>query len=261
MPFPSDSGNVKLGKGSLLLDRLTSAGVSTGFEFVGNCSSLTLSAEKQEAEIYSGSQSTAPLLARAVTRLSFSIVATLHEYTLANLRSFLAGEANTKTQAVSAAGSKTVAAESVFVGRAYDTGARQITNVVVTQDGTDVLVEDTDYIVYDEFGIIHLLTTGAARSGVETVIEWDQPALSISQVRLLKEASPSVHLLYLADDANVDGAAAKDRLECWKCNIAGDGDLNLISDDFGSFQLTMSVQSDATNHPLDPYGTLDRIEA
>lgn len=261
MPFPSEAGNVKLGKGSLLLDRLTDAGVSTGFSFVGDVSSLTLSAEKQEAEIYSSSQATAPLLKKATTRLAFNLSATLHEYTKENLQSFLLAEEAAKTQTLNNSASVTIAAASVFAGRIYDTGARRITNVVVTQDGTDVLTVDTDYIVYSEFGVVHLLTTGAARDGVETVIEFDQPALEITQLRLLQQASPVVHLLFLADDANTDGAGSKDRLECWKCAIAPEGDLNLISDDFGSFQLSMSVQSDATNHPNDPYGTLDRIAA
>lgn len=261
MPLPADGTKVKLGKGSLLLDTLTSGGAHTGFDFMGNATSLTLSAEVTKAQLFSSTQQAAPLIAEAVTRIAYTLTVTLNEYNLNNLKKFLLGEDNVKTQAVGVNQTANFSGEQVVPGRYLDIGARQVTNVTVTRDGTDVLVADTDYILYSEFGLVKLIDGGAVVAGDSISIEYDRPALTIDQVRIAKDSAPIVHLLYLADDANQDADGARDRLEIWRASCAPEGELNLISDEYGSFQLTMSVLSDASNHPNDPFGTLDRVRA
>lgn len=257
MPFPADGTKVKLGKGALLLDQLTSAGAAQGFDFAGNVSALSLSAEVQNAELYSSTQQAAPLVARAPTRVSYTLTATLNEYNLSMLRKFLLADENTKTQ--------TAAADQAFIndivlGRYYQIGARQVTDVVVSV-GSVVMTLNTDYTLNSEFGIVRPLEGGSITDSADLVIDYSRPALSIEQLRIAKVAAPICHLLYLSDDANQDGAASQDRLEIWRVNVAPTGELNLISDEYGSYQLTMAVLSDAENHPNDPFGTLDRIAA
>lgn len=261
MPLPADGTKVKLGKGSLLLDTLTSAGSHTGFDFMGNASALTLAAEVTNAQLFSSTQRSSPLIAQAVVRIAYTLTVTLNEFTLNNLKKFLMGESNEKTQ--SAANSETAdfTGSQVVPGRYLDVGARQITNVVVTQDGTEVLTENTDYIVYSEFGLIKLVDGGAVNAGYDIQVQYDQPELTIDQVRIAKESSQICHLLYLADDANADGDGANDRLEIWRVQVGPTGEMGVISDEYGNFQLTMAVLSDAANHPNDPFGTLDRVRA
>lgn len=261
MPLPADGTKVKLGKGSLLLDTLTSAGAHTGFDFMGNATALTLAAEVTKAQLFSSTQRSAPLIAEAVTRIAYTLTVTLSEFTLNNLRKFLLGESNVKTQAVGAGVTVNFTGAQVVPGRYLDVGSRQITNVVVTRDGTDVLTADTDYILYSEFGLIKLVDGGAVQEGDDIEVEFNRPALTIDQVRIAKESAPICHLLYLADDANQDGDAARDRLEIWRVSCAPEGEMNVISDEYGNFQLTMGVLSDAANHPNDPFGTLDRVRA
>ncbi len=261
MPLPADGTKVKLGKGSLLLDALTSAGAHTGFDFMGNVSALTLSAEVTKAQLFSSTQRTAPLIAEAVTRIGYTLTATCNEFTLANLKKFLLGEDNAKTQLVGANVTANFTGAQVVPGRYLDVGARQITGVVVTRDGTEVLVADTDYIVYAEFGLVLLRKEGAVVAGDDIEIEFDRPALTIDQVRIAKDSAPICHMLFLADDANQDADGARDRLEIWRVAISPEGDLNVISEEYASFQITMSVLSDAANHPNDPFGTLDRVRA
>lgn len=261
MPLPADGTKVKLGKGSLLLDTLTAAGLHTGFDFMGNATSITLSADVTKAQLFSSTERSAPLVAEAVTRIAYTLTATLSEFTLNNLRKFLLGTENVKTQAVGVGVTALFSDQQVVPGRYLDVGARQITNVVVTRDGTDILVADTDYLVYSEFGLIKLLEGGAVLEGDDIEVEFSRPALTIDQVRIAKNSSPVVHLLYLADDANQDADGARDRLEIWRASCAPEGEMNVISDEYGNFQLTMSVLSDAANHPNDPFGTLDRVRA
>jgi len=258
MPLPADGSKVKLGKGSLLLDTLTNQGVSTGFDFVGNVTALELSSDVTKAELFSSTERSAPKIAESITRLGYSLVATCSEYTKRNLEKFLLGALATKQQAIQAAQAFTI--DAVVPGRFYDLGARRITNLVATFDGTAAAVAGTDYRVASaEFGLIQILEGGGIPEGSSFEGTFDQPELTIDQIRIARNSAPVCHLLYLADDANQDGDASRDRLEIWKVSLAPEGSLNFISDDYGNFQLSMGVLSDAVNHPDDPFGTLDRI--
>jgi hypothetical protein len=260
--FPANGENVKLGKGSLFLAPLNADGSHRGFERVGNVSSMSLNSETQQAEIFSSTQAAAPLLKRNTTRTAYGLSATCNEFTIENLRKWLQGETASKVQAALAA--QTFTQENVRAGALVDTGKRRLTAVTLFRDGTIELVENVDYIASHEFGAYQLIKPadgGAVIDGDDVTVQFDQPALTITQVRIAKQAAPECALLFLSDDANTDGAAHHDRLECWKVSLAPEGELNLISDEYGSFQLTMAVQDDSSNHPADPYGTLDRIEA
>lgn len=258
MPFPADGTKVKLGKGSLLLDQLSSDGSANGFDFAGNVSALTLSADVTNAELFSSTQRSAPRIARAVTRIAYTLTATLNEYTYAMLKKFLLATEATKAQTLQA--SDTAQIVDVVLGRYYQIGARQITNVTVAV-GSNTMTLNTDYTLNTEFGIVRPLAGGAIQDDDDLDITFDRPALTIQQLRLAQEASPICHLLYLADDANQDGAGARDRLEIWRANAAPEGELGVIGDEYGSYQLSFAVLSDSENHPSDPFGTLDRIAA
>lgn len=257
--LPANGQNVKLGKGSLLLNALNAAGNATGFDFVGNATAIEISAEVTKSEIYSSTQQSAPLLDSRVTRSKFSLSMTLSEFQLSNLNKFLLGESAVKTQAVGTNATASFSGDEVVPGRYLDVGARRITNVSLTRDTTDPLVVDVDYIVYASQGLIKLVVGGAVLAGDTIAVEFDKPALTIDQVRLGKVGTTVCHLVYVADDANNDGIAHEDRLEIWKCAVSPEGAMPLVSDDYATFQLTAEVLSDSANHPNDPFGTLDRI--
>jgi hypothetical protein len=259
--FPANGGNVKLGKGSLFLAPLESDGSDRGFEDVGNVSSLSLASDTTTAEIYSSRQATAPLLARNVLRTAYTLTATCNEFTIENLRKWLQGEVVTRAQVLDA--SVTVTKDDVREGALIDLGARRVSGVVVTAEGTNVLVAGVDYSVSTEFGAVKLVKPedgGSVTEGQSVSIVFAQPALSISSVRIAKQPAANCRLLFLSDDSNADGVSAHDRLELWKVSLAPEGELNLISDDYGAFQLTASVLSDAS-HPDEPYGNLERVAA
>lgn len=261
MALPANGQTAKLGKGSILLDTLTAAGAKTGFEFMDNAISLSISADVTKAELFSSTERSAPKIAEAVVRTAYTLVATLTAYTLNNLKKFLLGTSNVKNQAVGVSQTASFTGAEVVQGRYLDVGSRRITNVGLTRDNTDAMVEGDDYSVLAEFGLIKILEGGAIQDGDDVDVEFDRPALVIDQVRIAREAASVCHLLYLADDANTDGVAAQDRLEIWRVSVAPEGEMNFISDEFGNFQLSMGVLSDAANHPNDPFGTLDRVRA
>lgn len=259
MPLPADGRNVKLGKGSLLLAKYSGANAGA-FEFRGNVTALTLAAEVTKAELYSSTQASAPKIAESVTRIGYTLTGTFSEYMKANLLDFLLGEDSTRQQAVGVGISKNFTGDQVKAGGYIYVTDKNITNVVVTRDGTDALTVDTDYILYADRGLILLRAGASVQDGDDIEVEYNRPALTISTVRIAKEGAPVCHLLFFSDDANTDGRGAKDVLEIWRVSMAPEGELNFISDEYGTFQLTMGVLSDPTNHPNDPFGTLERIE-
>lgn len=258
--WPANGQNVKLGKGSLFLARIA-AGVSDALDFVGNANSLSINSEPTNVEIFSSTERSGALIAQANLRTLYTMTASINEFTKENLLLWFKGAEYTKTQAASTG--KTVLISNVRKGKFYELGARQVENVVLTI-GTVTLVSGTDYTLNSEFGIFKILTgsTHVSDAGTDDIeATFEQPALEITQLRLNKEASQECRVLFLADDANTSGVAAKDRLEIWRANVAPDGELNLISDEYGAFSLTAAIMDDSENHPDDPYGTLDRIEA
>lgn len=261
MPVPANGNNVKLGKGSLFLAKIV-AGVRQTLEFVGNATAITSSAEVQRSTLYSSTQKSAPKIAEHVNRVGFSLTATLSEYTLRNLEYFLLGERASATQGAAVNQTQVFPAVEVAKGAFLKLDARQISNVTLTQDGTNVLAETTDYVVYAEAGLIQLVANSPNVVDGESIsVEFDRAAVITDQVRIARQAGPICYLLYKADDANEEGASAHDQVEIWRVSIAPEGELPFISDDYGSFQLSMSVIDDSANHPTAPFGYLSRTRA
>lgn len=258
MPFPANGANAKLGKGSLLLALWDANGDTNGFDFAGNANSIEVAAEATNVELFSSTQAAAPLLDRARTRIAYTVTAVLNEFTMKNLEYFLAGERNTKSQGSAVA--TPITFTDIVAGRYYQLGARQVTNVVAVKlPGSEVLVLGTDYTLNAEFGIIRFLDSANLSDDDDVLVEFDNPALSIDQIRVAQAGTKYAHLLYLSDDANTQGNAAQDRLECWKVDVSPEGGLQFISDDYGAFSITMSIIDDSENHADDPFGTLDRV--
>lgn len=261
MSLPAAGETAKLGKGSLLLESIIGGVGIGGFEFMDNATAVEISGDVTQAELYSSTQSSAPLIAAATTRIGYTINATLTGFTLGNMKRWLFGQSKSRAQTLAANHTETFSGAAVFKGGYLRVPDRRITNVSVMRDGSDAMVLDTDYTVYADQGIIGITKLGAIQDGDIVAIEYDRPALTVDQISIGEEASPVCHLLYLADDANTDGVAAKDTLELWKVQFAPNGALPLVSDDYATYQVTMKVLSDATNHPGDPFGLLERIRA
>lgn len=257
MPFPANAENVKLGKGSLLLDLLDTNGASTGLQFTGNANSIGVTPEVEKAQLFSSSQKSGALVASNRQRINYTVVAALNEYTLTNLKLFLLAEEVAANQ--SSGTSQSFALDNVKVGRYYEIGARRVTNVSVLK-GSNPLTLNVDYELNSEFGVIRPISgAGGVVDDDDLTVNFDKPALTVTKLRIGVAGEQLARLVYLADDANSDGNAAKDRLELWRVDVAPDGELNVISEDYGQFSLSMELQADAVNHPDEPYGTLTRV--
>jgi hypothetical protein len=252
--FPGRGENVKLGKGALFLDL-----DAKGYEFVGNCTSVAVASDITKQELYSSTEASGALLDSTTSRVKYTITPVISEFTLTNLKLFLKAQENDKPQTADTG--DTFAITNAKLGRYYDVGKRQISGVTVSKGSVEVAASG-NWEVNEEFGVVHLFANATdVDDDDDLVVNFESPELTIQQLRIATAGQAIAKLLYLADDANNAANPAKDRLECWRVDVAPDGELNLISDDYGSFSLSMTLLTDAANHPDEPYGTLDRINA
>lgn len=256
--FDARSEFHKLGKGAMMIGLWSGQTPPTNFDFVGNCDSVTLSADVTTVQKFSNTRASGALVDRRTLRTAYKVAAQIDEFTKENLKLFLLGTEATKTQNLAAVSDITI--NDIELGKYYDLGKRRITGAVVyVNEASTAMVEGTDYELNTEFGWFRAISGGAIVALDDVRVHCSVPALTIMQIRIAQASSPIARLRFLCDDANNESSVAKDELNVWKASIAPSGDLNLISDDYGSYSLEFSVISDSTNHPNDPFGTLDRI--
>jgi hypothetical protein len=255
--FPANGQNLKLGRGSLLFAPHDGTDSEDGYIFVGNVPSLELSWEIETREKYSATQASSPLLAQATIRQDLSLVAQCDEHTKENLRRFFFATEGTADQALSTTGSKVIT--DVVVGRVYDLGARQVTNVVGTK-GSTALVSGTDYTLDATPGTVIFLDSANVSDGDDINVAFDQPLVTIDRLALGRVSEQLAKVMYIADDSNTSGVASGDRFVFWKTQVVPDGAYQLISDDYTSFNLRFRVLNDPA-HPTNPLGYFDRVRA
>jgi hypothetical protein len=255
--FPAVGQNLKLGRGSLLLAPYTGGVADAGYIFMGNIPSLEFSWELETREKKSATQSASPLIASATIRQDLSLVAQCDEHIKENMKKFFFGTEATADQTLSTTGSYPIT--DVLVGRVYDVGSRQITNVVAKK-GSTVLVNGTDYTLYGTSGQIIFLDTATVSDGDDLTVEFDRPVVTVDRISLGRVSEQLAKIMFIADDANSSGIAAQDRFMIPKVQVTPDGAYQLISDDYTSFSLRFRALSDSTV-PASPLGWFERVRA
>jgi hypothetical protein len=255
--FPANGQNLKLGRGSLLFAPHDGSDAEDSFIFIGNVPSLEMTWEIETREKYSATQGSSPLLAQATIRQDLSIVAQCDEHTKENLKRFFFATESTANQSLSTTGSLVVT--DVITGRAYDLGSRSVTNVVVTK-GSTVLVNGTDFTLYADNGLLMFTDSANVTDGDDINVAFDRPLVNIDRIALGRVSEQLARVMYIADDSNTSGIAARDRFVFWKTQIVPDGAYQLISDDYTSFNLRFRVLNDPA-HPTNPLGYFDRVRA
>lgn len=254
--LPARGEYVKLGKGSLLLDLLGPDGNPLGLNFMGNASSVEFGSEPTQVELYSSTQASAGLVAKDVVRTAYTLTVSLNEYTLQNLELFLLGDQVTRTQAQATQQSKNI--DGAVPGGYYELDARRVADVIVMA-GTTELVAGTDYDINSEHGSLYVRPgSEIVTAATNLTVLFAAPELTVDQIRLGTVGTHTGRVLFLGNDVNQTRRPSRDRLELWKVDIAPNGALQLIGEDYGSFTLAMGVLSDEA-HPDSPYGILERV--
>lgn len=255
--YPALSGNFKKGKGGLYMAEWLAGVAPDAADLgvkIGNCESITFGpTDVQTTEKYSSTQNNAPLLIKQVDRVGYQLAAQCDEHTKDNLLAFFGASQSTIAQV---AGASTKNLANVVVGRSYMIGSFLLSSVVV-MEGSTVKVLNTDYALYPERGVIEILG-GSLINNDDVTVEFTRAVKSYTRLAVGQSINRTVKLSYFADDATTSGITARDILIVPKAAVIMDGEYQLISDDFGTFNLQFDVLDDSVNYPGRGLGWFER---
>lgn len=240
--FAPSNDNMSFGAGACYFDPFDAAGDPTGYFHLGEVSELIPRPTDDIKEHYEHMTPARGLYATALAQRKLEVDLTLWELNRKNFSLGTAGEETLFTQGGSTITGEQLAA-SLALGAVYTTAERQISAYAVKQ-GATTLVEGTDYEVVDaNAGMIHILPDGAATEAAAVTIDYTSAAIAGSaQKTIAIYNKPQIEGRFLFLGNPVKGP--KRELRLWHVAFNPKELGSLISDDFISAGLTMSVYSD-----------------
>ena len=204
----------------------------------GNVSELSMAFSEEQTKLLDY-RSTSGGIDSSISRIAdFTGVLAVRHFTAENLALLLWGDSLAKAAATitDEAGYKIWAGKFVGAKSLIDTTQA----VTVKKGATTVLA--ADYTVTPH-GLVFAdtLTTVGVTTG--DAVTFSYKSLPSARVDALLSAAPLVSIFFAAINEN-GGAAASVRL--WKCKLGVAQNVSLIGDDFGSLQVSFTVESDDT---------------
>lgn len=246
----ADGNNLLLGRGKFFFDRKTTAGVYTGYRFLGNSESAELGAEGEAVDKYSSTRAASALLKTVTTQQTHTLQIALDEHTPENAALCFFGDTTTLSQT-----GATVTAEALTgglnakKGRLYATTKRNISAVAVKQ-GATTLVAGTDYEIQDALTALIYLLPGSVTitEALPLTIDYTYATVALQAVDAGLVSRIEGRLLFTGDPA----AGPAYDVTFWNVNVSGNGAMAFITQEFGSIPLSMQVLDDSLNHPSSP---------
>jgi hypothetical protein len=251
MASSPNSANMYLGAGSVLFDRFDSLGASTGLRHLGNVESLTINHSVEKVTKKSAMSAARATYAESVTGTSANLSMVLNEFTPENLALATLGNNGIFTQDAEATVTDRPvgpAAAAVKLDTWYDIGSITPTITTVKQGATTL--NAAAYEVNAESGMIRLLSsyTGANKAEPAVAITWTGSVPAITAATLkgvvygLASGIINGRLRYISAPDQTQGPRVM--LDVWKVGLTPDGDIGLITDDFGTFTVGGEVSAD-----------------
>jgi hypothetical protein len=246
MAAAPNSSNVVLGRGSVLIDRFDASGGIQGYDHFGNAEKLSISPTIEKLTLKSSMSGTATTYKEVVKSTEWRVVITGFEMSKRNMGLLFMGSESAFTQSADAAIADAALAASadVRLGGIYATGKRDITVTAVKQ-GSDTLVLNTDYIVYN--AAAGLIQIKADAANIDTgALTWSGSCAAITGTALPVIDGGTFNtvggkILYISANA-----AGPDRhLEMYNVSLTPSGEVEFIGDDFLRFNLEGVIQDDS----------------
>lgn len=126
------------------------------------------------------------------------------------------------------------------------------TSNIILKEGVDYLVEDQS----SRAGFIKIMDTPNIEKGDTVIITAKANEASLVTISGASAGEIEGELMFIGDPNQGDVYV----IEAWDVKVQPDGDLTgLISDDFGSFDLTIKFLTDYKNHPEYPYYKVTKV--
>jgi hypothetical protein len=246
-----------LGKGSILLDLFDpTSGLPTGFQHLGNCTKFEIDIKDDLAELYQSITHTPSLIATAVKKRQPKVTIEGTDFNSKHIaiaqmapgKTALATTATTFTSEVLITAVQAPNAAGRFFRAAnLNTDPTAVPPVLTSNAVT--LVAGTDYELMDPIKSIYYIPIGTSIASHAVTLTYNTLAGSFDQVAAGTVAFQTGHLLFAPDP--VDGQ--KIGCDIWHCNLNPNGQIGLIADDYGKWQLDGNILDDTANHPASPY--------
>jgi hypothetical protein len=242
-----------LGKGSMLLDVFDAAGNPTGFQHLGNVTTVDQEIKDDKAELYQHINAVPSMIATAVKKRTVSLKMTGTDFSSDHMAIALmsAGKTELETGTTPVVAEALASATATKKGKYFSAAGRNLdpATIVVKQGGTALILTD-DYIIEDPVqGIIYFPLTSAVDEAAAVTIGYTPIAATYDQVSGAVQPFVKGRLRFVPDPT--DGQ--KIGVEWWRCNLSPSGKVELVKDDYGNWELDVMVLDDSENHPDDPY--------
>ena len=260
------SNNLYVGRGKVYVDRWANGAPSGYYRFLGNVEKIDGAFSVSTIEKKSSMDGASSLIAQAIVGSEAEISMTWSEFSAANLADALLGTKSTWTQS---SGTATAAVlGSAKLGYAIPTGKRKITvTSVVKTSGSVTLVAASslggvgDYWVDTDAGLIYIFDTPSTAGLVDgDALTWNgsYPAITASDmVTALSNGDVTMSVLYVPASDQVSGPRHEVRIPRWRPNA--DGNLSLISDEFGTITVKGKALKDSTQAAGQEFWTMRKL--
>lgn len=242
-----------LGKGSMFVDVFDAAGALTGYQHLGNCTTVEQEIKDDKAELFQHINATPTLIATAVKKRVESLKITGTDFSSDHLAIALmsAGKTELATGAVAVIGEALASATATKKGKYFATLGRNLdpSAIAVRQAGT--LSAGTDYVVVDAVeGMIYFPVTSGVDDSAAVLVDYTPISTSFDQVAPAVAPFVKGRLRFSSDPTDGPKIGA----EWWLVNLSPSGKVELIKDDYGNWELEGMVLADTAGHPTAPYG-------
>ncbi len=262
MPGPNTTGlpntsDYHIGRGSLYFANIDGNGKPVAYRHLGNAPEMTITIETEKLPHTSSLSGLKVIDKEVVVSQKMTVSVSLDELNFENLKEFFSGTQNAApTNSAIAGFTEYSMIASVKKARSYDivnaSGVRAYdvisANLTVKKSvGPVTLVLGTDYTVDEKMGRIFILSTGVVLVDGDAVLVTlvAQPAAKpLSEVQALVTTPIAGALKFI--EQNPANADAQTEWQFHKIALSAEGDLSLISDDYGVLQLTGVAESNVT---------------
>ena len=241
-----------LGKGSMLLDVFDAQGNPTGFQHLGNCTTVDQETKDDKAELFQHINSVPSLIATAVKKRVVSLKMAGTDFSSDHMVNALMASGKTQlvTGVTPVSGEVLASATVTKKGKYFATLGRNLDPASISVHQTTALTLGTDYVIADEVqGLIYFPVTSGVNDAAQVLIDYTPINATFDQVAGAVQPFVKGSLRFVPDPT--DGQ--KIGIEWWRVNLSPSGKIELIKDDYANWELEVMVLDDSENHPLNPY--------
>lgn len=234
MPRPTVTSRYYSGQGICMMGTRDSAGIAQGLVAIGNVPELSLSIEvttEDHKESYSGSRG---IDKTSITETNVTTNITFESINPENLVLGLNGSLTDNAAATGATHTTTF-----YLNRWTQLPHLNISNVSIPDDSTGTLVENVDYEIDAQHGLIRLISNTNKANAASTIVTYDHA--QTYDIQALTSSNPERFFIFSGLNTEDDKAV---RLEIPRLQTTPFSDLPFINDGIGQYSLEAKALAD-----------------